>query len=139
MEKEELINIVNYRVETSYGAINESESHLANGFLSTAMNRIYYAGFYMVSALAALDNFSTAKHKQLIGYFNKEYINSGKIDPEVGKILRTAYDRRQAADYHDFVTLTKTQIDEYRIRMTEFIKQVELIIKEKLSELNNSY
>jgi len=45
MEKEELINIVNYRVETSYSAIKESESHLANGFLSTAMNRIYYAGF----------------------------------------------------------------------------------------------
>ncbi|MGE5399600.1 MAG: HEPN domain-containing protein [Ignavibacteriales bacterium] len=80
---------------------------LANGFLSTAMNSIYYAGFYIVSALAALDNFSTAKHKQLIGYFNKEYINSGRIDPEIGKILRTAYDRRQAADYHDFVTLTK--------------------------------
>ena len=135
MEKEELINIVNYRVETSYSAINESESHLSNGFLNTAMNRVYYAGFYIVSALAALDNFSTAKHKQLIGYFNREYINSGRVDPEVGKILRTSYDRRQAADYHDFVYLTKTQIDDYRVRMAEFIKQVDLIIKEKLKAL----
>lgn len=135
MEKEELINIVNYRIETSYGALKESESHLSNGFLSTAMNRVYYAGFYIVSALAVLDNFSTAKHKQLIGFFNREYINSDRIDPEVGKILRIAYDRRQAADYHDFVTLTKTQIDDYRIRMAEFIKQVDLIIKEKLKDL----
>ncbi|MEI7813120.1 MAG: HEPN domain-containing protein [Ignavibacteria bacterium] len=134
MDKEELINIVNYRIETSYGAIKESESHLSLGFLSTAMNRIYYAGFYIVSALAVLDNFSTAKHKQLIGYFNKEYISSGKITPEDGKILRTAYDRRQAADYHDFVTLTKTQIDEYRLRMAEFIRQVDLIIQQKLKD-----
>ena len=101
------------------------------------MNRIYYAGFYIISTLAVIDGFSTARHKQLIGYFNKEYIKSGKIDAEVGKIMKIAYDRRVAADYHDFVSLTKTQINEYRIRMLEFIEHVEIIIKEKLSNISD--
>jgi uncharacterized protein (UPF0332 family) len=135
MQPDDLHSIVAYRIESSYSAIKETESHLENGFLSTAMNRVYYAGFYIISALAAIDGFSTAKHKQLIGYINKEYIKTGKIDPEIGKILTIAYDRRVAADYHDFVTLTKTQINEYRLRMLDFIKAVELLIKEKLPVL----
>lgn len=133
MLKEELQSIVKYRIETALAAIEESKSHLKNGYLNTAMNRIYYAGFYIVSALAAIDNFPTSKHKKLIGYFNKEYIKSGIIDAETGKILRKSYERRQAADYHDFVSLTKSQIEEYRIAMNEFILQVQKIIEEKLS------
>jgi len=133
MEKEELLSIVTYRVDQAKGSIEESESHLKNGFLTTAMNRIYYAGFYIVSALAALEDFPTAKHKQLIGWFNKEYLKTGKVDREVGKILRKAYDRRMAADYHDFVYLTRSQIDEYRIEMKKFIEEVHLIIQGKIA------
>jgi uncharacterized protein (UPF0332 family) len=132
MLEEDIKSIVKYRIETSLAAIEESESHLNNGYLNTAMNRIYYAGFYIVSALAAIDNFPTSKHKQLIGYFNKEYIKSGIMDPETGKILRKSYERRQAADYHDYVYLTKSQIEEYKTAMTEFIKSVQEIIMKKL-------
>jgi uncharacterized protein (UPF0332 family) len=38
-------------------------------------------------ALLLLDGFSTSKHRQLIGYFNKEYINTGKIPVDIGEIL----------------------------------------------------
>jgi uncharacterized protein (UPF0332 family) len=54
------------------------------------------------------------------------------MDPEIGKILRRSYERRQAADYHDFVYLTKSQIEEYKTAMTEFIKGVQEIIMKKL-------
>jgi uncharacterized protein (UPF0332 family) len=136
MDKQDILNIVNYRVELAYNTIKESESHITNGFLNTAMNRIYYAGFYIVCALAAIDNFSTARHKQLIGYFNKNYIKTGIIDRGIGEILTIAYDRREAADYHDFVYLTKTQIEEYRIRMAEFIKQVDALIQQRIKDIN---
>ena len=135
MKKEDTLNIVKYRIELAYNTIKESESHLSNGFLNTAMNRVYYAGFYIVSALAAIDHFSTSKHKKLIGYFNKEYIKTGKITKEAGEILNLAYENRQAADYQDFITLTKTQIEDYRVRMTKLIEQVDFIIKEKLKNL----
>jgi len=131
--KEALRDIVAYRIKTSRETLNEIEIHLQNGFLATAMNRLYYSGFYIISALALLDNFPTSKHKQLIGWFNKEYLKTGKINPEKGKILRKAYERRQSSDYHDFVTLTKSQIEEYYSKMKDFVNVVEEVIKEKLN------
>jgi len=127
-----LRDIVAYRIRTSYETLNEIEVHLQNGFLATAMNRLYYSGFYMISALALVDRFPTTKHKQLIGWFNKEYLKTGIIDPEKGKILRKAYERRQSSDYHDFVTLTKSQIEEYYSKMIVFVNVVEKVIQQKL-------
>jgi hypothetical protein len=37
MNKDGLLNIINYRVETGYSCLKEAESHPENGFLSTAI------------------------------------------------------------------------------------------------------
>lgn len=47
--------------------------------LSTALNRLYYAIFYAVAALAQKFNFITSKHSQLLGWFNREFIKTGKL------------------------------------------------------------
>ena len=100
MINEELIKL---KIEKSLQTLGEVDSHIENGFLSTAMNRIYYAGFYIVSALALLDGFSTSKHRQLIGYFNREYIQSEKLDRSLGFTFQESYQKRIIVDYHDFV------------------------------------
>ncbi|MBD3308314.1 hypothetical protein GF339_17905 [candidate division KSB3 bacterium] len=50
------------------------------------MNRIYYAMFYAVSALALLQGFSTSSHAQLRGYFNREFVKTGIISIELGRL-----------------------------------------------------
>lgn len=40
MDKQGILNIVKYRTELAYDTIKESESHLANGFLNTAITQI---------------------------------------------------------------------------------------------------
>ncbi len=43
--------------------------------LAIAVNRILcLRSFYMLSALALKHGFSTSKHKQLIGWFNKQFV-----------------------------------------------------------------
>jgi uncharacterized protein (UPF0332 family) len=42
---------IRYRIERAYKTLLEVESHLSNGFWNTAINRMYYACFYAVSAL----------------------------------------------------------------------------------------
>jgi len=41
-----------------------------------AVNRIYYGLFYIITALSLKYEFSTSKHQQLIGWFNKTFIKS---------------------------------------------------------------
>lgn len=133
MEKYTLKDLIQYKIDKAFETFSEVQVHLDHKYLATAMNRIYYSGFYMVSALAMLDGFSTSKHKQLISYFNKEYVHSGKIDKETGKILNKAYDNRIILDYHDFAYLTKSEIEEYQQKMKVLLDVLKKMISERIS------
>lgn len=86
-------------LEKSDTALEDTKKNVLMNSLETAQNRLYYALFYAVSALAKLDGFATSKHAQLLGWFNKNYIHSGKIDREIAEIYREAFDDRQKSDY----------------------------------------
>ncbi|MDP4175060.1 MAG: HEPN domain-containing protein [Bacteroidota bacterium] len=123
-----------YKRERAFEALDDIQKMLDSGMLSAAMNRIYYAGFYIVSALVLLDGFSTSKHRQLIGYFNKNYIKTGKVPIDLGEILDESYNNRVAADYHDFVYLTKTQVEEFFNQMKDFISFIDQMIQNRIKE-----
>ncbi|MCF8242565.1 MAG: HEPN domain-containing protein [Melioribacteraceae bacterium] len=68
------LDYVQYRRDKAHSTIDEIKILFKNDLYTNAVNRIYYAGFYIVSSLLLLDDFSTSKHIQLIGYFNKKYV-----------------------------------------------------------------
>jgi uncharacterized protein (UPF0332 family) len=133
MKEKPLNDYIQHKREKAYEALDDIQKMLDNGMLSAEMNRIYYAGFYIVSALLLLDGFSTSKHRQLIGYFNKEFIKTGKIPVDIGVILDESYRNRIASDYHDFVYLTKTQVEEFYNLMKEFVNSIDKLLLRKLN------
>ena len=100
------------------------------------MTRIYYGIFYIINALATIDNFSTSKHSQLIGYFNKEYIKEKIIDPKIGKFLNRAYELRTKSDYGEFTNYSDEEVKSYFEEMKDFIYTIEEIINKKIKELS---
>ena len=82
-----LIDIVEYRRSKAFETLEEIQKLLKQNMLALAMNRVYYAGFYIVSSLSVLDGKKFSKHKMLIGYFNKEYLKSEIVDRNLGRIL----------------------------------------------------
>ncbi len=52
-------------------AIKGAEVAFNNDIKSMGLNRLYYAIFYSVTALAYNFGFITSKHLKLIGWFNK--------------------------------------------------------------------
>ena len=79
-----------------------------------------------------IDNFSTSKHSQIIGYFNKNYIKEKVIDPKIGKFLNRAYELRTRSDYGEFIEYSESEIKSYFKEMKDFIYNVENIINKKL-------
>ena len=75
--------LVTYRINRSEGTLQEAQLALDNNKLHLAANRIYYSGFYIISALALKENYSTSKHVQLMGWFNKNYVKTGKVTQEL--------------------------------------------------------
>lgn len=95
--------LIENAVKKSQEAISSAESNYENKFYSTCQNRLYYAIFYAVTALAYKDEFITSKHSQLMSWFNKKYIYTEKIFTEqMLKIYKEAFTNRQKSDY-DFM------------------------------------
>lgn len=66
------------------------------------INRCYYAAFYAVKAVLALEEVDFKRHKDAIAYFNKNYIATEVFDREIGKLLGRLKRKRETSDYDDF-------------------------------------
>ena len=51
MTPEQRFDIVVYRIKSAQDLLVEIKDHIRHGYYNTAMNRMYYACFYAVSAL----------------------------------------------------------------------------------------
>jgi uncharacterized protein (UPF0332 family) len=127
---ENLSQLINYRIQQAYESIAEVEFQISNNYFNTAVNRIYYGMFYILLALALKHNFKTSKHKQLIGWFNKEFIKSGQVDVRLGNIIHKAYEDRTDSDYGIFIQFEKAEVQSKLEQMKEFIGMIEKLIKE---------
>ncbi|MCL6097421.1 MAG: HEPN domain-containing protein [Bacteroidetes bacterium] len=127
-EDEMLINI---RIQQSEAALREVEFLLEHKMLSLATNRIYYSIFYAISAISIKDNYSTSKHTRLLGWFNKNYINSGMLPKEFGKMIYACFENREKSDYDFLFELTKEEINGYYELAKKFISAVKEMIKVK--------
>jgi len=127
--KQELIK---YRLERSFQTANEAKSALELGHLFSAENRIYYACFYAVTALALSNDFVTSKHKQLIGWFNHNYIRTGLIPIKYGQTLKNAFSKRQESDYDDYVSFELEEVESDFNDMLEFINFIKNSINNQI-------
>jgi len=89
-----------------------------------AINRIYYGMYYALTALALKNSFETSKHGQLIGWFNKEFIASGKVNSKFGKILHNAFQNRTKGDHDAFISFNQQEVDIMLFEMVEFIDEI---------------
>jgi uncharacterized protein (UPF0332 family) len=123
--------LIQYRIERSKESIREAKNAIDNNFLYNANNRIYYAIFYIVSALSLKMGFSTSRHKQLMGWFNREFCATNIIDPKFFKIYKISFQNRQENDYEDLVFYNKEEVLSQYNSMLEFVKEIEKLINEK--------
>lgn len=128
MEPELIEIIVQRRIQKSKETIDDAQLAFSNNQFRNTLNWIYYSIFYIVSALAAKYNFATSKHKQLMWWFNKEFVKSGRIKSEFWDIYSRAFKNRQESDYLDFVEYSKDEIESNFSDMLKFVTEIEKFI-----------
>ena len=126
----ELQELINYRIQQAYDTLKEVEFQIENNFLSIAVNRIYYGMFYMLLALALKCGFKTSKHSQLLGWFNREFVKTEKIDREIGKIIHKAFEDRTDSDYGIFIKFEKEEVLQKLNDMKIFLSELNKLILE---------
>lgn len=68
---------------------------------TSANNRAYYAIFYAIRAVLALEQIDFKKHKDVMAYFNKNYINTEIFPKKIGRKIAQAQRVREDSDYDD--------------------------------------
>ncbi len=122
-------DLIKHRIFRSRESADDAKLALDNNRLLNAENRIYYAIFYAVSALALKNDFSTSKHFQLLGWFNKNFIKTEIISVEFGKIYKKQFENRLECDYEDYVEFTYSEVKNDFDKMIEFVKEIEKLLE----------
>ena len=129
LNAEDRKELIRYRLIQARESIDEVSFQIDNNKYKTAVNRIYYGMFYSLLALGLKHEFETSKHTQLIGWFNKNFISSGKIDKKFGKMINKSFTLRQESDYEPFVKYEKQEVIVLFEKMKEFIYAIEKIVE----------
>ena len=68
------IELSKYRYSLAEQTYNNAKMCLENGFYRDCINRSYYAVFYAIRAVLALESIDFKRHKDVVAYFNKEFV-----------------------------------------------------------------
>lgn len=109
MHDENCINLAKYRIDTARETLNVAKECLENKHYKDSINRSYYASFYAARAVLALERIDFKRHKDVIAYFNKNYVATGIFEKDMGRKLSRLQQKREQSDYDDFFIASKEE------------------------------
>lgn len=96
-----------YRLSLAKETLANARMCLDNRFYRDCINRSYYAVFYSIKAMLAIEGIDFKRHKDAVAYFNKAYVATGVFSREVGKRLGRIKMMREESDYSDFFIVSE--------------------------------
>jgi len=126
-EKEKIIE---YWRKRARECLDDARLLLENNRLHSAVNRIYYALFYQVSALLLAKGLSFSKHSGVLAAFNREFVKTGKIDKELGKFYNRMFEHRRTGDYGELVEFEEKDVREWLETAEKFVDVIEKLLEE---------
>lgn len=69
------------------------------GFEAQAVSRAYFAAFFAVEAALLALGLTRSKHSGVVSAFIHLLVRGGQFDQEIGRLLRSLFERRNEADY----------------------------------------
>ncbi|MBE6283800.1 MAG: HEPN domain-containing protein [Mediterranea massiliensis] len=103
MTEQQRIDIVTYRIGNAVNTLDEIKEHISNEFYNTAVNRMYYACFYAVSALLVAHQIEVKSHDGTRQMFGRHFVLTGIVPKELGRFYRIIFEKRSSGDYEDFI------------------------------------
>jgi uncharacterized protein (UPF0332 family) len=112
-------------IDKSDEALKAAEMMIRENMLFTALNRIYYACFYTVTALAEINDFKTSKHSSMLGWFHKNFVFEGKtFTKEQYKVYEQTFRYRLRGDYDTLYTPSMEETTDLLAKAKSFIETV---------------
>lgn len=120
--------LVQYWWSKAQDSLSSARREFKANELSFAMNRVYYAAFYAVSAALLERDTSFKKHSGVRSAFHREFIKSGTLNTEWSKFYDRLFEDRQESDYIALTTFDHTYVENQINQCAEFHKHMRALI-----------
>ena len=129
MNKDDKKELVSYRIARARETFNEVNLHIENKLWNTAINRLYYACYYAVTALLVNNDIKAQTHAGVRQMFGLHFVKSGIVDIELGKFFSELFDMRQTGDYEDYIGFDEADILDLMKPAEDLITKIEDLLK----------
>ncbi len=116
--------LIRYRLARAEESLAEASLLLGNNYVRTAVNRLYYACFYAVTALLLTEGHSSPKHSGVRALFDQLWIAPGRLPRDLGRFYRHLFASRQRGDYADLVTFDAIEVGAWAGEAKVFVEQI---------------
>ena len=129
MNKDDKKELVSYRIARARETFNEVNLHIENKLWNTAINRLYYACYYAVTALLVNNDIKAQTHAGVRQMFGLHFVKSGIVDIELGKFFSELFDMRQTGDYEDYIEFMETDVLDLMKPAEDLITKIEDLLQ----------
>ena len=120
-----------HRLEQAKEDLKASRALYELQLYKSANNRAYYSIFHSLKSILAMEPIDFKRHKDVISYFNKNYVNTQIFPKSVGRKISNASNIREDSDYDDEFVAKREDTYEQIKTAEEIIQLVEKYLSEK--------
>lgn len=126
--EEDWTAFVRYRLEKAEETYQAAQILYEAAQWNSVVNRLYYACFYVASAILLHRHISAKSHAGIIGQFSENVVRTGDVSIDDFRVYSKLLNWRTKGDYSDLYDFSKEDIDMVMLPARHFIDQVKELI-----------
>jgi len=128
---EERDNLVKYKLERAKETWNEIVGIVDGGYWYAAANRMYYACYYVTSALLVKNGILANTHSGVIRMLGLHFVSTNIISDEMGSFYTRLFELRQTGDYDEWKVIKESDIKPLMPKVEEYMQCIISLINSK--------
>jgi uncharacterized protein (UPF0332 family) len=126
--EEQRAEVIRYWWSQAEESLASARRELEAGAYAFAVNRLYYAAFYGVSAALLERQLAFKKHSGVRAAFHREFVKPGLLDVEWGKLYDQLFEPRQEGDYVALISFDREYVESQLTRCAQFLDRLRPLV-----------
>lgn len=131
-----IYDIIRFRIRRANQSLGDADALARLGSWNGTVNRLYFACFYSVAALAAWDSISTTEPGDMRRSVDQYDIRSGRIRHDLGDFYEELSALRLDGDYKDFVVFDEQKVRPLITEARRFVASIESLLSEGIEVIS---
>lgn len=128
MHNPDIEEFITYRIGKAEEVYTAASILYEAGQWNSAVNRLYYACFYVASALLLKRGVGAKSHGGVIAKFSECVVRTGEITADEYRVYSKLLNWRTKGDYNDMFDFTKEDVDSIMQPTRHFINKVKELL-----------